>query len=374
LADVWLEPTVKEHVRASIAFQLDHFRTDDRSTAMAAGAARLRFAPYSSFTGEAPVHFHLVKGSVGRCLHAPHARYAIVVTPEGFDVFSDTGETLINILVQLVSLRRGMTFLHSAGWVDSDGRATLLPGPGGVGKTALLSAGVLRHGVSVLGDDLVLIGQEARVLSFPRAFVLKPYHRNQFPGHFPVASQSRRAWLGPVMRFAQENVPFRGVLKSLARRAGRLEATSLWMQQGFTGPDLFPVPVATLFGNDRVADSGRVTRVIYLERHDRPTFDREDLSLDSLVVRSMAVLQHEWVDFGRWFNQMAAFELFLLPDYFRSVEDSIRSACGAAERALVRIPASASPDELEAWFEQRFGFVDRRSSTAVLGSGREMHG
>jgi len=266
---------------------------------------------------------------------------------------------MVNLIIQLAALGRGVTLLHAAGWVDSGGRATLLSGPGGVGKTALVSAGVLRHGVSVLGDDLILVGDKAQALSFPRAFVLKPYHRSQFPKQFPVGRQRQRTWLGPLMRFAQENVPFRGLLRNWARSSGRLEATSLWMQHGFTGPELFPVTVVDLFGRDKVASFGTVTRVIYLERHDGPKFEREDLPLDRLVARSLAVLQHEWVDFGRWFNQMAALDLFSLTDYMHLFEAAIRSACGTAERAVVRVPASTSPEELEAWFHREFGFVDR---------------
>jgi hypothetical protein len=359
LVEVRVDAAVKDHVRAGIDFQLGHFRAADPAAPSAPGVPQVRFLPYAAYQDRPTVHFHLARGRAGRSLHAPASRYAVEVTADGYSIFSDTGETLVNLVVQLAVLRQGMTFLHAAGWVDPRGVATLLPGPGGVGKTALLSAGVLRHGLSVLGDDLVLVGQEARAASFPRAFVLKPYHRSQFPHHFPTGRRHQRAWLGPVVRFAQENVPFRGVLKHLARRAGRLEATSLWMQQGFTGPDLFPVPVATLFGADRVASGGRVGRVIYLERHDGTEFEEAELPLDTLVARSLAVLQHEWVDFGRWFNQMAALELFSLPDYMRSVDLAIRSACGSAERALVRIPAHATPEELEAWFARRFGFAER---------------
>lgn len=356
IAQVRAADELKAHVRASLEFQLGHFRSKGPEE-HADSAPIIRFEPYEKFTGAPATHFHQVRGEAGRFLHAPGSRYAVVVNGGGFDVFTDTTETLVNILLQILALRQGLSFIHAAGWVDAGGRATLVPGPGGVGKTALLSAGVLRHNVKLLGDDLVIAGKAGQACSFPRAFVLKPYHRSQFPAHFPAGSTARRSFIGPLLRFAQENIPFRGVLKSAVRQLGHLEATSLWMQQGITGPDLHPVRVADLFGSDRVAKGGTVARVIYLERADRSDFSTSGISVEEVVARSVAVLQHEWVDYGRWFTQMGALRVFSMPEYFNTVERSMRAACESAERWLVQVPEGATPLDLESWFARELGFA-----------------
>ncbi len=354
LVEVRVGEAVRSHVRDSIEFQIGHFKTQEASSDGA--AAFIRYEPYDRFQGADATEFHMVRGQSGRVLHAPDSRFAIVVNGSGFDVFTDTSEVLVNILIQVIALRRGMTFMHAAGWVDGLGRVTLAPGPGGVGKTALLSAGIMRHKARLLGDDLVLVGVGAKALSFPRAFVLKPYHRSQYPDHYPNAVSARRSCVAPVARFLKANMPFRGLIKDALRRVGRLEPAAVWLNHGFTGDEIYPVPVEKLFGAKCVAEGGEVDRVVYLERWDGSEFIKMAMTTRAVVARGMAVLQHEWVEYGRWFSQLGALELISMPDYFRALECAMTAACNRAEKWLVQVPASTTPEELESWFARNVGF------------------
>jgi hypothetical protein len=358
LAVVTVAGEVPALVSSGIEFQLGHFE----SATVPAGLRRITVEPYARFAG-APgdVCFHAQRVVPGRLLHHPAERHAVERTAGGFAVFTDSPAVLIVLLLQALAIERGRTFLHAAGWCDADGAAMLLPGPGGVGKTALLAAAVLRHGARLLGDDLVLVGA-AGAEAFPRAFVLKDYHRSLFPAAFADVATRRRSrdrWR-PVVKFLRENAPFHGLLKSVFRRAGRLETTSAWLHDHAIAPDFHPVPVARLFGADRVAAAGPVRRVVYVERHTGTDFVYAPLPADEAVRRSVAVLHHEWADWQRWFSALGAAGLVDMGAQVRGMEAAMRAAFAGASVHLLQAPERATPEELEREFAARVGFAAGR--------------
>lgn len=358
LATLTVAAEVLELVRDAVEFQLGHF-AQPAGVIVPADLPRISVEPYRRYTGPAGgVHFHAARTEAGRLLHAPAARYAVCRDENGFSVFTDTPEVLVVLLLQTLALARGRTFLHAAGWCDASGAVTLLPGPGGVGKTALLSAAVLRHGARLLGDDLVLVGA-AGAEAFPRAFVLKDYHRALFPDALAAAAteRSRRDLWRPVVKFLRENAPFHGVLKSIFRRAGRLESASSWLQARAVAPECHTVPVARLFGPDKVAAAGPVRRVIWIERHAGADFRLEPLPVDVAVRRSLAVLHHEWADYLRWFSALGAADLVDMGAHFQGTEAALRASFSGAEVCLFQVPERASPDALERAFAERLGFA-----------------
>lgn len=361
LAEVTVATGVLPHLRETIEFQLGHFRVPE-AAAPIGGLPRISVAPYGEFEGAGAIRFHTACGEVGALLHEPLRRHATMQTDVGFAVFSDTPEVLIVLLLQVLALRSERTFLHAAGWCDPGGAVTLVPGPGGVGKTALLSAAVLRHGARLLGDDLVTVGREGAA-AFPRAFVLKDYHRSLFPAEFAAADTAEtraavmRRWL---VRFARENAPFHGVVKALFARFGRVDGASLWLQRQSQAAEFHAVPVARLFGADRVAAGGPIRRVVYLERHYGP-FRLENFEAGAVVRRSVAVLHHEWADYLRWFCTLGALDLVDVSGCVRGAEAAMRTAFEGAEILRLQVPVEATPEELERVWAERIGFlVDAR--------------
>lgn len=358
IATVSVAADVVPPVRSSIEFQLGYFRVENGDSRQAE-LARIDVRPYAQFEpGPGEVHFHSSQGRPGEQLHSQSRRHALRQTAKGFQVFTDTPELAVVVLLQLLALRRGFTLLHSAGWCDPSGAVTLLPGPGGVGKTALLSAAVLRHEARLLGDDLVLVGQGGQAEAFPRSFVLKPYHRSLFPGIFADLETGNRhqARWRPIVGFLRDNAPFKGVLKSVAQRFGRLEEASLWLQEHAVDQGFYTVPVTRLFGAERIGRSGPVRRVVYLERHEGSEFCLATMPAEAVVRRSVAVLHHEWVDYMRWIFACGAMEVVDLGSYFRQVESAMHAAFAAAEIHQLKVPLRATPEELERFFAQGLGF------------------
>lgn len=359
LAELRIDSSVLAHVREAIEFQLGYFRVIDESPSPA-DLPVIRVEPYARLQQTARTHFHQWRGELRAMMQNSDARHATVRHPMGFDVFSDTPEVLVVLLLQLLALRTDRSFIHAAAWADGEGCVTLVPGPGGVGKTALASAAVQQHGAQLLGDDLVLVGPGGSAAAFPRAFVLKAYHRELFPSEFATADAATTSRIRGVRRLLvkaiRENVPFHGMLKALARRAGRLDAISLRLQRASMTPDFHAVPVAQLFGAGRIAIEGTVARVVYLERHDGEDFVLESMEPASVAARSLAVLHHEWADYLRWFCALGALEVFDMGAYFRRTEQVLHRTCAAAPCQLVRVPAATSPMQLAEWFAENVGF------------------
>ena len=94
-------------------------------------------------------------------------------------------EHVLALIALVLALRqRGLFHVHAAGLVRADGRAVLVAGPGGAGKSTLALALLERGGLGYLGDDAVFLaarGGGAEVLSFPRDFHVSDRTAAAFP-------------------------------------------------------------------------------------------------------------------------------------------------------------------------------------------------
>jgi hypothetical protein len=92
-------------------------------------------------------------------------------------------------------LKRRSIFSVHAGAVSDQGRAVLLAGPSGAGKTTL-TVSLVRHGLAFLGDDLTFVaGAEGdgplRLLPFADEVDLLPDAADHFPGLRPALAPPR---------------------------------------------------------------------------------------------------------------------------------------------------------------------------------------
>jgi len=122
-------------------------------------------------------------GAVGIC-EAGTSTIRIVVRPDDAPA-AFAGSHLFLTLSLLELLKRRGRFAIHAGGVARDGRAILIAGPTGAGKTTLVVAASL-DGFELLGDDLVLLrhhpGEDSiRLAAFPDEIDLTPSTSKFFP-------------------------------------------------------------------------------------------------------------------------------------------------------------------------------------------------
>jgi hypothetical protein len=351
-----VDERVPPSLRDAIDFQIAHFRTPQPPSA----PSRIAVYPYSDFADRRPraVHaFHLCAGGEGVWMEDAAKRLAVTRTESGFAAFADSPRLLINLLIQCLLVERGITLVHAAAVADPQGNVTLLPGPGGVGKTAVLGSLVQEHGYRLLGDDVVGIDKSGRCWAFPRSFVLKAYHATVYPELFErldIASDSHRKRKPSVMRalanVAVDNMPLKGMLRAVLRKAGYLQAVQQSLSEPRAESYLAAVPVEQVFGADCVMDRGPIKRIVFLERWDQPQFATDELSADAMVNRLCSIIHHEWADHMRHFWTLGSLDVIDLAHYFPTIAQIARSAVDDLPCERIRIPHGASPHELRDHF------------------------
>jgi hypothetical protein len=110
------------------------------------------------------------------------------VAPPEREVEPGSAGAMLQIAVALGLRRFGLYHLHAAALRDEAGRAMLVVGGSGAGKTSTTLA-LLEAGASWLGDDALFLAASAgsvRVAAFPRAFHLGPATIAAFPRLAPL--------------------------------------------------------------------------------------------------------------------------------------------------------------------------------------------
>ncbi|MBN1867361.1 hypothetical protein JW916_08715 [Candidatus Sumerlaeota bacterium] len=361
LIDVSIDADVCDAIVESVDFQIRHFRC---SPGPEPAPHQVRVRPFNAFreeSGEAMETFHTVQGVTARCYRDTASRVAFLRTPDGYEIYADSPDFLVNLFIQLLLVEENITLVHAAAVVDPQGRATLLAGPGGVGKTALLGEMVGRRGYRLLGDDIVALTDCGECLSFPRSFVLKEYHGSVYPELFErlgLDKGRRRSFSLKegglrALWFVRDNAPFMGLVKSLVRAIGFYDTVARTVpppSHRVCHDYVAAVPVEEIFGPDAVADRGPVDRVVFLERYAGETFERETMREEAVCRRMFAIVHHEWVDSMRRFFALGALEIVDLEAYFHRVADIMRAGVSRKKCERLRIPEGASPDDLSRFF------------------------
>jgi hypothetical protein len=349
LIRVDVDERVCQSLRDAIDFQIAYFR----HSAPPAAPSRIEVYPYADFAARRPgaVHaFHQCAGGDSTWMEDAAKRCAIMRTESGFAAFADSPRLLINLLIQFLLVERGITLVHAAAAADPQGNVTLLPGPGGVGKTALLGSLVQQHGYRLLGDDVVGIDEDGQCWAFPRNFVLKAYHETVYPQVFErlgitTDTPGPRATLS-LMNIMADNIPLKGVIRAMLRKAGYLQAVQQTLSEPRTEPYLAAVPVEDVLGPDCVIDRGPIQRIVFLERWDQPQFDFDVMSPDAMVNRLCSIIHHEWADHMRHFWTLGSLDVVDFAAYFPAIVRIARSAVGGRTCERMRIPDGATPREL----------------------------
>lgn len=355
LVEVTISSGVSLDIIESIDFQIGYFKSSKITPAM---KMKIVVKPYEEFIHrQIPVFdfFHLVHGIIGRVYDDPVNRLAFEKNRTEYCIFADVPNFLINIFIQLWFVENGISMVHAAAIADESGRVIIFPGPGGVGKTAILGYLAKERGFHILGDDIVGITEKGDCLSFPRSFVLKEYHRDVYPDVFynlNIETNSKEPLSNKFKKFILENAPFIGVSRSVLRRLGLLEtvAKHFLPKTLHEQPYLAAVSVEDVFRRGIVRDRGTIDRIIFMQRYSGKDFLIETISEKALSRRMFAIINHEWVDLMRQLFSLGALEVIDLAEYFKHVDDIIKKGIRKKKCEIVSIPNNVPPHELTQYF------------------------
>ena len=160
-------------------------------------------------------------------------------------------------VIQCLLHQKDHTFVHGAA-VAIKGRGVLLPGWGGTGKTSAIVC-LLKDipDSSFLSDDYTIVNSAGRLLSFPKAFFIYPYHRKLFPHlfkttHKPLVPQFLSTIIGKLRTVVRPAVMAMPRLERLARRIT---------------PEHMQVPARVALPDASFADDVPIDSVLFIERY-----------------------------------------------------------------------------------------------------------
>lgn len=343
IVEVLIDPMVGDALIGAVDFQISYFRKSIEADI--AAPRRIMIKPYNDvFINSSNVFhtFHLSRGVQGSCFHDPFNKIIVEKNSRGFTIYSNSPNFLINLYIQILLIENDYSMVHAAAVADDGGRVTLLPGAGGVGKTALLGSMVEEYGFKYMGDDVIILGKGGNCLCFPRFFVLKEYHRDVYPEIFQKLNIKKRSNY-KLKRFIVKNAPFAGVLKDF------LKQRKLYYKIAHSinlSPYLATVSVEEIFGPGTCAHIGNVEKIVFLERYEGKEFELKDINEDSLCRRMFAIIHHEWVAGMQQLFTISAMEIIDLPVYFDKVYEIIKSGISNIPCKMLLIPENAGPKAL----------------------------
>lgn len=351
LVDVFVDAQLNERMQQAVEFQLGA-RSADPTRPEA--PRRITVRPYDAAPPLDDKSRLLYEsfGELGSMINMPEVGLAVAKTDTGFDVYCDDMPVNVTIVMQLLLVEQGVSFVHAAALQTPDGRTTLLPGAKNVGKTAIIGEGIDKHGFKMLGDDLVGLSSGGMCYSLPRAFALKEYHRSIYPEIFesqkipvPVAPRGWPRIKRNLKAAFYENAPFRGLVKWLL-------AGSVWHDRvGWAVvPDVpinyTPVPIEHLFGSDSIVDQCQLDEVVYLDRHRGSELRWESVDADELADRMTAIIHREWSLRFDQITEMSVMRLFDFGDYISQVRSIMRQAVAGVPIRRMLIPQGMTPADL----------------------------
>lgn len=249
-------------------------------------------------------------------------------------------------IIELYSLHFNKTFIHAAG-ITKENKAILFPAFGGIGKTLILTELAKRDDVKVLGDDLVLIGNDGKVESYPRPFCIYEYHKSVLSSSYSALNRVRFLAPGILWRIIK-----RLTLELKIRYGNKISFNNYITYKG----GYATVSPFVLFGSDKVeCKPVQVEKIVILERSSSAT----TISLNKIEDRSAAssfaanVTIHEWSDGLKSLLAYYALTGVSISDYCSKVERIINDCFLKADECyILTIPSKTSYDTLIAYINR----------------------
>jgi hypothetical protein len=268
--------------------------------------------------------------------HGPRSM-GLSVAGDGLDVWCGHRRTdfSLSFLMQANLAAHGGSLVHAAAVSTGDG-AILLPGFGGVGKTAFVSAALARAGVRLLGDDLVSLDASGRVHPYLRPMAIYPHHREIFPDFFA----HRRLYYArlPIL-------PVKAAVRLLNQVALRIDWPHVPVPSGVAQAGYVRVRPEALFSEEQLdRTTQRVHQVFVIQRSAQGAHvEVNAIAKDEAVAFMSAVIRHEVSWYDRVLFGWLAARGTSPSSYFEAVEAAIRRALDSSKSIkCVSLPAGLS--------------------------------
>jgi hypothetical protein len=186
-------------------------------------------------------------------------------------------------IIQTLLLRRRHCLLHCAA-IAVEGRGILLPGWGGTGKTSAIIC-LLREtgGSAFMSDDYTVLSSDGRILSFPKAFFIYPYHRELFPHLFKA---KHKLLIPPIFSGIVERV--RTIVRPTIMAFPRLEDFA----RRFT-PEHMQIPAQIALPGVQFCDNAALERILFIESYSGNDIIIDELDLSDVKRRLIGTWNYE---------------------------------------------------------------------------------
>ena len=240
------------------------------------------------------------------------------------------------ILIQLALLDNNHTLIHAAA-LEKNEEVLLLPSWGGVGKTATVCKFVRDYGWRLLGDDLVIIGDNC-VIPFLKPFVIYPYHKDLFPELFK-SNENHTVKNLKISNMMSKIIP--GV-KRMLRPFPRVLA---YLRKH--NPQSMRVLPTKIFTQDQISQGGTPKNVIWLERSMNNSVDCHKVSPDIIASKAVTVSSVElFAEKLDAVYHMCGCGIITYDDTIKKMHQIIYSVAQNAECGTIEIPTTNSITEI----------------------------
>lgn len=335
-----IDPAILEGVE----FQIGPLRTDAGSSLPKDGIDIIPF-DVPSANGQ-QTYFHTARSVFGKEMVFPNLQLKVRTNDNGLTIEAGKPTFVINPYMHSLLLQKHVSMVHAAAIMDPCGDVLLIAGAGGVGKTSALGEIMSNSDYRFLGDDVVLLGADKSVYSFPRKMVIKPGHEHFYRGKRGKRGPSALSFHSSgqyAKRIIVENMPFLGLVKWGLQRMGIRDTVSRWVAppKGFT-----TVNPEELFGTSRMGSHGVMRRILFLERYNGVELERNEISTSHLKQRLFSIMWHEWEGYMRQWFALSAVAIVDASETFRRMDDVLDKALSGMNGVVLRVPDDYPPKDL----------------------------
>ena len=344
LVEITINSYVSKWIIRDIEFQVGFFLVSEPSKTK---ISKIEVYPYAEFFkfrnhNEPESIFYKETCSIGKYLNNENENLCIYKNDGNFIIFADYSNFLINLFIQILIVEQGYTMIHAAGYKSSNDTIHIIAGAGGIGKTSIASYAAINKGLKILGDDILIIGNNKECLAFPREFVLKIYH---IKSHKQILESRNISLLNfyKIKRFIIENLPFKALIKKIFKKFKIYYFVTRIVN---TVPHLATIPANKMFGENSLEIKGNIGKIFFLDRIMNSSFSINSTSSEILSNRLLSIIHHEWISYMPQFLSMGANNIINLNEYMSKISRIFSNSLIGLNLFQMNIPRKANQDDL----------------------------